>query len=192
MYATHEKSSANSKFGDGDCDSCSNMATSNQKQDVDTNPMVDRINVSNLKDQSSSWGTPFLPSTAMPSNPMEGVTTIESWSKGDIIPKSGANSNSTVATNIKIIILGDKSSSWGTHLYQAMSCPLIRKRLLLQLNHPCSNAASIIPKPGVNSNPMIAKWASKSDCGRHVNFFGYTIFAKQCHVLQSEQWYYYN
>jgi len=29
MYATHEKANANIKFGDGGCDSCSNMARSN-------------------------------------------------------------------------------------------------------------------------------------------------------------------
>ncbi len=57
-------------------DSCSNVATNNFKHALDANPMVTtNTNVSNVGDQSSSWGKPFLPSNAMPLKQNKGVTT---------------------------------------------------------------------------------------------------------------------
>jgi len=59
----NDESIGNSKFGDVDCAKKSSVATSNEKRNVVTS-RVTPTNVSSVQDQSSSWGTPFVPSSS--------------------------------------------------------------------------------------------------------------------------------
>jgi len=92
--------------------------------------------VSTGGDKSSCLGIPFLLSNFIPSNQNEGVTTSESCTNvATTILKSGFNSNPMVATNTQVSTIGENSSYLVHHFCQAMSCPQIRMRVLIQMNH---------------------------------------------------------
>ena len=60
MYVSHKETNGKGMSGDVGCSSSSNVARSNQKINVDTSPTVSTNTIlSNVGDQSSSWGMPF-------------------------------------------------------------------------------------------------------------------------------------
>jgi len=80
---------------------------------VETNPMiVMNSNVSYVGDKASSWGTPCLPSKAMPLN--QSVSEILSTSPSNVASSNvskGVEMNSTTVTNSTATKVGGKVSS---------------------------------------------------------------------------------
>jgi len=169
------------------------VSTSNQKQDLDTNPIVARnTNLSNVGDQSSSWGTPFSPNNVMPSNQNKSLTAIESSLN---VPMSNHKQDidtnpMVIARNTDISTVGDKSSSCSTP-FSPTNVMLSNKNEGVTMIASSLNVTSINPESGVNIKPT-AEGTPKSDLWETSHIFWYTIFAKQCHALQSEQGYNYN
>jgi len=88
----NDESIGNSKFGDVDCAKRSSVATSNEKRNVITSRATP-TNMSSVQDQSSSWGTPFVPSSSK-------------WTQ----LSSSVNSNSVVSTNSAVGTIVPESS----------------------------------------------------------------------------------
>ncbi len=90
----------------------------------------------------------------MPSNQKQGVSKTESWlNVASIIPNAGVKNNPTVGRNTKVSIVGDKSNSWGTSF--SPNNVMVSKNKVFTTIASCSNVDSMIPNPGVYSNPMV-------------------------------------
>jgi len=92
--------------------------------------------VSTVGDKSSCFGTPFLPSNVMPSNPNEGITTSESCSNvATLFPNQVSAAILWLQQIPKSVLLETSPVVWVHCFCQVMSCPPIRMRVLLQVDH---------------------------------------------------------
>jgi len=100
MYYTMKQLEKNSC--DVDCAKSSNVTTSNEKSNVDTSPTAS-TNMSTVEDQSSSWGTPFVPSHIKWSQLNDAICTTESdFNVATILSNSSVNINPVVTKNPEV------------------------------------------------------------------------------------------
>jgi len=104
---------------------------------LDTNPEIaTNIDVANVGDKSSSWCTLWLPSHVMPFDHNEDISTITCCSNVVTTnPKQDVDTNPMVATSTNGGNVETSQVLGVHHCCQAMSCPLIRMIVLVQLNH---------------------------------------------------------
>jgi len=102
-------------------ESGSNVASVFPKSSVNKIPVV-AMNPEDhsVGDKISCLGSPFSPSTVMPTKHDETVTAIEScMNVNSLVPESNVNSICAVGMHTKISTIGEHSSSWGTPFFQA-------------------------------------------------------------------------
>jgi len=98
-------------------------------------------NMSIVEDQSSSWGTPFVPSNTKVAQLNDAFSTIVSdYNMATILSNSSVNINAVVAKNLEV----------STNLQESfvISNPVMTKN---------SEVDAIVPNSSVNSNPAVTK-----------------------------------
>jgi len=125
----------------------------NQWKNVDTSPTAS-TNVSTVEDQSSSWGTPFVPSHMKQVQLNDTISTTESdYNVATIISNSSVNSNPVVTKNPEVSAILPKSS--------VNSNPVVTKN---------PEVIAIIPNSSVNSHPVVTKNAEVDIDGNKFSF----------------------
>ncbi len=98
----HKETTGKNKSDNVCCATSSNVSTSNEKLNADTSPTVSTNAImSNVEDQSGSWGTPFVPSNIKQAQ-------LNDYNVATIIPNSSVNSNPVVAKNHEVGTDGNK------------------------------------------------------------------------------------
>jgi len=176
----HEETTGKNKSDNVGCAKSSNVTTSNEKINADTSPTVSTNAImSNVEDQSSSWGTLFVPSNIKQDQCNDTISTTESgYNVASIVANSSVNSNPAVAKNPEVCTDGDK------FCFGALSWSIVMPTNENKAVATIKSCRKVVPESIVNSNLTLVDTIKNSSVGD--KFFHHNHITKPCYVFKTE------